>query len=170
MSAEPRRDADRADDPSKDSGRPAVEVAPPQADDGELPLALDERTARLELIVSNVLRYGVILSAVVTAIGFALLVRATYAGTPQPGSAAIFPPPRGHAEVLRTPGEVAGRLLQGDPNAVVILGLLILLFTPILRVAVSTIGFAIQRDWAYVAITLYVLVVLGVGFLVGAAG
>ena len=149
---------------------PASLGAPPERPDVAIRPAVDERMAQLELLVSNVLRSGVIVSSIVTIVGFALLVWATYAGTPHPGLAAVYPAPRGHAEVLRTPAEVAAGLLGGDPSAVVILGLLILLFTPIVRVAVSTLGFAFQRDWTYVAITLYVLAVLGVSFLIGAAG
>jgi uncharacterized membrane protein len=42
-------------------------------------------------------------------------------------------------------------------------GLLLLIATPVLRVVFSLFGFASQRDWLYVALTLIVLSVLAVG-------
>jgi len=127
-------------------------------------------SAHLETIVGGVLRYGVVASFLVIALGFTILVRATYAAAPHPGAEAIYPPPQGHAEVLHSPAEVAFGLIRGDPNALVVLGLLVLLGTPIVQVAVSAVTFAMRRDWAYVAITTFVLTVLAISFLVGAAG
>jgi len=40
------------------------------------------------------------------------------------------------------------------------LGLLILIATPVIRVAFSLIGFAIERDWIYTVITMIVLGIL----------
>ena len=40
------------------------------------------------------------------------------------------------------------------------LGLLILIATPVARVAFSAFGFAVERDYLYVGITLFVLAVL----------
>jgi uncharacterized membrane protein len=58
-------------------------------------------------------------------------------------------------------------ILQGafalHPDAVVQTGLLLLIATPVLRVVFSLFGFARQRDWLYVALTLIVLAVLSVG-------
>ena len=47
------------------------------------------------------------------------------------------------------------------------LGLLLLIATPILRVAVSLLGFALQRDRAYTMISAVVLLVLLISFLLG---
>jgi len=49
-------------------------------------------------------------------------------------------------------------------------GLLVLIATPVLRVALSVVGFALQRDWVYVGLTVLVLLVLLGSFLVGKAG
>jgi len=46
------------------------------------------------------------------------------------------------------------------PEAVIQLGLLILIATPVARVIFSLVGFALERDRVYVAITLVVLAVL----------
>jgi len=40
------------------------------------------------------------------------------------------------------------------------LGLLLLIATPMARVAFSVIGFALEKDWLYVGITLLVLALL----------
>ena len=52
-------------------------------------------------------------------------------------------------------------------QAVVALGLLLLIATPILRVAVSLVGFALQRERTYTVVSAAVLVVLLVSFLLG---
>jgi uncharacterized membrane protein len=47
-----------------------------------------------------------------------------------------------------------------DGRGLIQLGVLVLIATPIARVAFSVIGFARQRDWLYVVMTLVVLVLL----------
>ena len=97
----------------------------------------DRRLRQAELIISNVLRGGVVASASVILLGvvwFYLQMAIT-----------------GHA-TLTYPHSVLGvaqELARGEPLALVALGLLILLLTPILRVAVSIFIFALERDWLY---------------------
>ena len=55
-------------------------------------------------------------------------------------------------------------------QAVVALGLTMLILTPILRVAVSIIAFAIERDRVFVAVTSAVLAVLLISFVLGKVG
>ncbi len=64
-------------------------------------------------------------------------------------------------------GDVARGLLAGRGQAVVALGLLLLIATPILRVAISLVGFALQRERTYTVISAAVLVVLLASFLLG---
>ena len=61
-------------------------------------------------------------------------------------------------------------LTHGDPLAIIALGLILLLATPVLRVAVSVVAFAVIRDFLYVAITLLVLFILISSFLLGLGG
>jgi uncharacterized membrane protein len=49
-------------------------------------------------------------------------------------------------------------------------GLVILFATPIARVAASTIEYAIERDWLFTALTLFVLLELGAGVVVAIYG
>ncbi len=42
-------------------------------------------------------------------------------------------------------------------------GILLLMLTPVVRVAVVTVGLAIERDWTFTLVSLFVLAVLGAG-------
>jgi uncharacterized membrane protein len=55
-------------------------------------------------------------------------------------------------------------------RSIVILGLLVLIATPVLRVAVTIVAFAIQRDRIFVLITSIVLLLLLLSFALGKAG
>jgi len=114
-----------------------------------IPLGPDDNVVRkTELIISNVLRGGVLLSVAVILGGIGYFYALRFAGQlPHP----TFP------DTL--PAVVTG-LLHGAPLAIVVLGLLILLATPVLRVAVSIIAFALEEDRTYVIITSLVLAIL----------
>jgi uncharacterized membrane protein len=64
-------------------------------------------------------------------------------------------------------GEILTRLLSLRPSGFMGLGLLVLLATPILRVAGSIIAFAIERDWRFAGITFLVLMVVIASVLLG---
>jgi uncharacterized membrane protein len=113
-----------------------------------------------ELIISNVLRGGVLLSAAVILLG-TILFYIRWVGSSHSTNAASFP----HSLVA-----VGQGLAHGDPLAIIALGLLMLLATPVLRVAVSVITFGLERDWLYTAITLLVLAILVLSFLFGKGG
>lgn len=57
-----------------------------------------------------------------------------------------------------------------QPQAFIVLGLLLLIATPVLRVAVSIIAFALEHDRRYVLITCVVLAILVMGYLMGKGG
>jgi uncharacterized membrane protein len=50
--------------------------------------------------------------------------------------------------------------LHGDGPAVILLGLMVLLATPVFRVASMIVAFAWEKDWRYAAISAVVLCVL----------
>jgi uncharacterized membrane protein len=118
----------------------------------------DARLRQAELIISHVLRGGVVVSAAIILLGMVLFYL----------QMAIT----GHA-TLAFPHTFTGimqRLALGEPLAVVSLGLLILLLTPILRVAISIVIFALERDWLYTVITILVLAILLISLLLGRGG
>ena len=99
---------------------------------------------RVERIVSEILRTGVILASVLVLIGgtFYLFQNGT-----NPSMYHVF---RGEPADLRT---VHGVLLDAfslSRRGIIQLGLLFLLATPVLRVAYSVVAFALLRDRSYV--------------------
>jgi uncharacterized membrane protein len=51
-------------------------------------------------------------------------------------------------------------LQHGNAQSFMTLGIIILLFTPLLRIVVSVVAFSLQRDWIYVGITTCVLCII----------
>jgi uncharacterized membrane protein len=118
------------------------------------------RDRRLELILGNLLRAGVLLSAAVVLCGASIyLSRHAH----EPADYRVF---RGEPTEFRTISGVIQSVLhgqdhgQGRGRGLIQLGLLLLIATPIARVALSIVGFSIERDHLYVAFTLIVLAVL----------
>jgi uncharacterized membrane protein len=58
---------------------------------------------------------------------------------------------------LRHVSDIFRKALSLDPRGLIQLGILLLIATPIVRVAFTVFAFAYQRDWTYVAVTLIVL-------------
>lgn len=69
---------------------------------------------------------------------------------------------------LRHLGELLHKVAAGNAAALIQLGLLLLIATPIARVVFAVIGFAAERDPLYLAISLFILTVLMFGLLHGA--
>lgn len=112
---------------------------------------------QVEMFVGNLLRYGVILAAVVAAIGgFMYLVV-------HGSSVADYHVFRGQPDDLRSVRSVVAGAFRLQSASIVQLGLLLLIATPIARVALSLVAFARQRDRTYVVITGIVLALLMVG-------
>lgn len=109
---------------------------------------------RFEIIVGNLLRIGVSVAAAVVAVGAVVyLVRH---GSEAPRFAQF----RSEPDRLRTMRGILGEAASFHGRGIIQLGLLLLIATPIARVAFSAYAFARLRDWRYVAITLAVLSLL----------
>ncbi len=109
----------------------------------------------LEQRLGTLLRVGVILSAAVTLAGGVMYL---LSHAHDAASHAVF---HGVSAELRTVAGVITGVLAGNSAAIIQLGVLLLIATPIARVAMSLLGFARERDWVYVAVSLLVLVLLG---------
>ncbi|MGD0214518.1 MAG: DUF1634 domain-containing protein [Terriglobales bacterium] len=128
---------------------PAAQAPAPQP---PAPKAWDDH--RIELILGNLLRTGVLLSAAVVLAGACIyLVR----HATEPANYRIF---RGEPSDYRTIPGVIHSVMNGRGRGLIQLGLLLLIATPIARVAFSIVGFAIERDRLYVVFTLIVLAIL----------
>lgn len=109
---------------------------------------------RVEGLIANLLRTGVVIAALVV-IGGAV----PYLGL-HPWFRVSYRVFRGEPEELKTVHGVIRYALSGHPDGMIQLGLLLLIATPIARVMFSAIAFAIEGDRMYVAFTLIVLGVL----------
>jgi len=105
-----------------------------------------------EIVVSRVLRAGVAISATLITIGFLTSFLVGWEGSLR-GAPASTTDPTSFDQLLEG-------LAQLRPIAITQAGLLVLIVTPVVRVAVSVVGFARARDPLYVAITAVVLLLL----------
>ena len=125
------------------------------------PLADD---ASMERTISVLLRTGVVVSgSIVFAGGVYYLLRH---GNELPDYKVFH----GQPAVDRTIAGVCGGVRQLRARSIIQLGLLLLIATPIARVAVSLIGFALEKDRVYVVVTAIVLAVLLYSLLSGGSG
>ena len=117
------------------------------------------RDRRIEIILGNLLRTGVLVSAAVVLVGACIYL---YRHAREPADYHVF---RGEPSEYRTIRGVIQSAISGGGRGLIQLGLLLLIATPIARVAFSVAGFAIERDRLYVAFTLLVLAILLYSFL-----
>jgi uncharacterized membrane protein len=112
------------------------------------------RDRRIEIILGNLLRIGVLISAAVVLWGASIYL---FRHAHEAANYRVF---RGEPSEYRTIPGVIQSVINGRGRGWIQLGLLLLIATPIARVAFSVAGFAIERDRMYVAFTLIVLAVL----------
>ena len=109
---------------------------------------------KIELALGNLLRAGVLLAGFVVFCGGCIyLVRHWSA----PADYHIF---RGEPSHYRKVTGIIQDALALRGRGIIQFGLLLLIATPIARVAFSVVAFALQRDRLYAGITLFVLAVL----------
>jgi uncharacterized membrane protein len=105
-------------------------------------------------VLGTVLRSGVLVSAAVVLFGGALyLVR-------QGSQSAAYGVFRGEPADLRSISTIIGDVVHGSGRGMIQLGVLLLIATPVARVAFSVVGFLRQRDWLYTVISTVVLILL----------
>jgi len=113
---------------------------------------LDEK--RFEQLLGNLLRIGVLLAAFVVLLGGVLyLIRH---GEELPDGKVFH----GEPPELRKPSGIVKNAMHFRGRGIIQLGLLLLVATPVARVAFSVFGFLRERDYTYVVLTLIVLAVL----------
>ena len=109
---------------------------------------------RLEIVISVLLRTGVFLAAAVVLLGGICFLSRHGGEQPQYH---VF---QGAPETYRSISAVVHAAGPSNCQAVIQLGLLLLILTPIARVAFSLVGFALERDRIYVELTSIVLIIL----------
>jgi len=118
-----------------------------------------EEDRGMDRLIGAALRYGVLTSIAFILAGLALLLArggaADVLGTNSPLNTSTI-----------SPAAVASGLTSLDPLSMILLGLMSLIVTPILRVALGIASFARERDWLYVLITSIVFVNLMIAIFV----
>jgi uncharacterized membrane protein len=109
---------------------------------------------RVENIIGNLLRVGVTVAACIVAVGGAFYLYRRADVVPHYG---LF---HGEPSFLEHIGSVLAAAAALRSDAVIQLGLLVLIAVPISRVAISIFAFLLRRDWLYSLVTVIVLVVL----------
>jgi uncharacterized membrane protein len=109
---------------------------------------------RTELKIAKLLTVGVLTSAAVILIGLVMYLVTGSGGYPD----GAFP---------TDPAAILQGLLALRPYAVILLGLFLLILTPIFRVGVSIIVFIREKDKLYVIITSAVFIILIVSLVLG---
>jgi uncharacterized membrane protein len=110
-------------------------------------------------ILGIVLRSGVVLSGLVIAIGTGLFI-ANHSMDDTSSFLAYNPTMIPHGNFPASLGAIVSGIASLDPASIIQLGFLILLATPVARVALSLFLFAAEKDRPYVYITASVLIIL----------
>lgn len=117
----------------------------------------------VEQFIGRLLQLGVITAAIVTIIGAAILLANIG------GSVADFRVFHGASSNLRSIGGVVRGVIALDGRSITQLGLILLILTPVARVALTLWAFLRQHDRLYVVVTTIVLVLLLYGLVWGKA-
>lgn len=122
-----------------------------------------EDEERLEQIMGRLLQAGVLLAAVVVLAGAVLLLAR------HGGEVADFHSFRVQRVGLRALAGIVTGAMALDARAVVQLGLVLLILTPVARVALTLVAFIVERDRTYILVTALVLAILLYGLVWGSA-
>lgn len=110
--------------------------------------------------VGNLLRLGVILSVITSLIGF---VKLFLEGFRMPKYTGLEIPDENIF------GNFWNSLCRFDGMAIIQLGILFLIVTPLMRIIFALIGYLKEKDYTYVLVSLIVLAIMIVSFLTGYA-
>jgi uncharacterized membrane protein len=110
--------------------------------------------ARMEMVMGRLLQVGVLLAAVVVLAGGAMYLRG------HAGEVANYRVFRARPIEVQHLGGLLREVVGGDAVAILELGILLLVATPICRVVFAVIAFVLERDRLYVAVSVVVLGVL----------
>jgi len=108
----------------------------------------------VEQVVGRLLQAGVLIAAAVVAVGGAMLLAR------DGHEIADFSVFRGESSLLRSVGAIARTAFTGDARAITQAGIVLLIATPVARVALTLVAFVVQRDRLYVGLTTIVLALL----------
>jgi len=117
-------------------------------------MSKSNKVEEMEITISNLLKGGVLLSAIFIFIGLSMFLitgESGYTGNYYPSN----------------PIEIFKGLVSFKSYSIMLTGLLILILTPVFRVGVSIIVFFKEKDFLYVKITSLVFCILIISFILG---
>lgn len=138
---------------------PVEPVEPVEPDDP------GQATGGLELVISRVLRLGVAASLILMSVGIVIgFVDGSLSGGRRELDALIDPDAASHTLALAWES-----LRGGGARGFMVLGIGVLVATPMVRVLVSLVGYARSRDRIYLGLTLAVVAALAASMALGVA-
>jgi uncharacterized membrane protein len=109
---------------------------------------------QFEIFLGKLLRTGVAIAAVIVLVGGVWFLSDGSGARPEYG---VF---HGVPGELKSVSGIFHSAVGGEALALIQLGILVLIATPVARVLFSMLGFGLERDWMYVGVTAVVLVLL----------
>ncbi|MBQ0152517.1 MAG: DUF1634 domain-containing protein [Chryseobacterium sp.] len=113
--------------------------------------------------VGNLLRLGVVLSVTISLVGF---IKLFLEGFTMPKKYSMLDLGDTSEQVWTKFWE---SLIKGEGMAIIQLGILILIFTPLMRIIFALIGYLKEKDYVYVVISSIVLAIMTISFFAGYA-
>lgn len=114
----------------------------------------------IQTLVALTLRWGVTLACIIAAVGGAIYL-AQHGGEPMKDySHFAYGEDTAAREAYTTLGGIARGVMQFTAMGWIQMGVIALLLTPVMRVALSLADFVRERDWLYAAISAVVLAVI----------
>ncbi|HEX7101406.1 MAG TPA: DUF1634 domain-containing protein [Nitrolancea sp.] len=136
--------------------------APPQGNDASVPEAPGGHP--MEIYISYVLRIGVMIAAAIILLGTILFLAGIGPSQSNPKHLNDVIGNGGHS-IPVSPSSILHGVVSGNATAIIQLGVLALILTPMTRVAMTAVLFFAQRDRIFVAITSVVFLVLVLGLI-----
>jgi len=118
----------------------------------------------MQLLLAQVLRAGTVISISIVFIGGIFYL------TRHGQSIANYKVFNGIPDFVAHPTGIIYGILNIKGQAIIQLGIILLIATPIMRVIFSAIGFVLEKDYMYVAISLLVLFIIFFSMMNGRAG
>jgi uncharacterized membrane protein len=118
----------------------------------------------MQLVIGWILRGGVTVSMVIVVIGGVLFIYRHGHSVPD------FSTFKGTPGFISTPKGVFQNAFQLKGQAIIQLGIALLIATPILRVVFAAVGFILEKDYLYTLISVIVLLVIIISMITGHIG
>jgi uncharacterized membrane protein len=133
----------------------------------QLRLHLDPRVHKVELLISAILRIGVVSS--LSIVLFGTIVSFVHHPDYRSSSSDLQTLTADGAKFPHNIAAIITGVKDFRGQSIVLVGLLLLIATPVVRVAISILTFVHQKDWIFVTITSTVLLLLILSFILGKA-